>query len=234
MKRLLGVAGISLSICLWTLPATAQARRSIPLSQARGDGEVVTLELYRGHGTTLNFRPTGETIRRAWLDDLSKVTLSFDDDNCSAEQGTCAANVIHLRRINPLEFPDLPATDSTALTIVTDSGVYLFRLTFPASGDSSSYTVEIQPDSMHHQPQPNVAQISNSTGADLIAQGLSVAQSRNLINEGDRLWKRLQKLIAAVRGGMQVEAAAAEAGVSPNIVARLVEMGRLPASESSL
>jgi hypothetical protein len=234
MKRLLEVAGISLSIFLWTLPAMAQATRSIPISQARGDAEVVTLELYRGHGLTLNFRPVGETIRRAWLDDLSKVTLSFDDANCGTEEESCAASVIHLRRINPLNFPDLPATETTALTIVTDSGVYLFRLTFPEAGNPSFYTVEIQPDSMYRQPPGNETRTGNSAGADLIAQGLNVAQSRSLIEEGDDLWDRVQKLIAAVRDGMQVEAAAAETGVSPEVVAQLVRLGRLPASEISL
>jgi hypothetical protein len=146
MKRLLGVAGTSLSIFLWILPTMAQTTRSLSRSQARGDGEINTLQLQSGHGVTLDFRPTGETVRRAWLDDLSKVTLSFDDADCGGEQGDCAAGVIHLRRINPLTFPDLPATETTLLTVLTDSDIYLFRLTFPDSGSASSYLVEIQPD----------------------------------------------------------------------------------------
>jgi hypothetical protein len=233
MKTLLSIAGITLSVFVWTLPATAQATRKISVSQARGDSEVVTLQLYAGHGTTLNFRPTGEPIRRAWLDDLSKVTLSFDDAACSAEQGNCAASVIHLRRINPLEFPNLPATETTLLTVLTDSGIYLFRLTFPDSGTPDSYTVEIQPDSVRRSFSI-ASQRGNLTGAELIERGLDVARSHHLITEEDPLWERLQKLIAEVRRGTQVEAAAEEAGVSSDVVARLVEMGRSPASEISL
>jgi hypothetical protein len=146
MRRLLGAAGIALSIFLWILPAMAQTTRSLSRSQARGDREITTIQLQSGHGVTLDFRPTRETVHRAWLDDLSKVTLSFDDADCGGEQGDCAASVIHLRRINPLTFPDLPATETTLLTVLTDSSIYLFRLTFPDSDSASSYLVEIQPD----------------------------------------------------------------------------------------
>lgn len=59
-----------------------QDTRAIPVSAARGDHSIVTVEIYRGHGVTLNFRPSGDTIRRAWLDDPSQVTLDFDDTRC--------------------------------------------------------------------------------------------------------------------------------------------------------
>jgi hypothetical protein len=143
MKRLLEVAGISLSIFLGILPAMAEATRSPSPDQVRENQEVVILEMRSGHGVTLDFRPTGQTIRRAWLDDLSKVTLSFDDADCGAEQGDCAASVIHLRRINPLVFPNLPATETTLLTVLTDSEIYLFRLTFPESEQANSYLIQL-------------------------------------------------------------------------------------------
>jgi hypothetical protein len=234
MKRLLTVVGISLSIFGWTVPATAQSTRTLTLSEARGESEIVTLELSDGHGTTLNFRPVGETVRRAWLDDLSKVTLSFDDANCNGQDNGCAASVIHLRRINPLDFPDLPKTETTLLTVVTDWGVYVFRLMFPA-GDSGTYLVEIQPDSI--QPQRAIAPQFVGASADVIERGLNVAQGENLIQESSSLWGRVQQVIAAVREGKTIDQAVAEVGVSEELVTRLVEMGQrspFPATELSL
>jgi hypothetical protein len=230
MKRLLTVVGSCLCFFSFTFPAVAQAVRAVPVSQARGDRQIVTVDLYPGHGTTLNFRSTGETVRRAWLDDLSKVTLSFDDASCSVSEteNECAAQVIHLRRINPLEFPNLPTTETTLLTVLTDGGLYLFRLAFPEAGNPSYYSLEIQPDSLNTeiQPQPVAASVEGSSGAQLIEQGLKVAEARNLIAEGDLLWERLQNLIAAVRQGVHVEVAAAQTGVSQELIVRLVELGQ--------
>jgi hypothetical protein len=227
MKRLLTVVGSSLYLLVNSPAAMAEVVRAVTVSQARGDGPVVTVELYPGHGTSLNFRSTGETIRRAWLDDLSKVTLSFDDPGCTvAETETeCAAQVIHLRRIHPLEFPNLPATSTTLLTVLTDGGLYLFRLAFPESGSPHYYSVDIQPDSLSDdiRVQPVAAAGSD---VQLIEQGLRVAQARNLITEDDPLWERMQRLIAAVRQGVHPEVAAAQIGVSQALLARLIELGQ--------
>lgn len=230
MKRLSMVVGSSLCIFSFAFPAVAQAVRTVPVSQARGDRQIVTVDLYPGHGTTINFRSTGETIRRAWLDDLSKVTLSFDDASCSVSEteNECAAQVVHLRRINPLEFPNLPTTETTLLTVLTDAGLYVFRLAFPESGNPSYYSLDIQPASLSSdlQAQPVAAAVEGSSGAQIIERGLKAAQSRNLITEGDPLWERLQRLIAAVRQGIHVEVAAAQAGVSGALIVRLVELGQ--------
>jgi hypothetical protein len=234
MKRLLTVVGISLSIFGWTVPAIAQSTRTLSISEARGEPEIVTLQLSEGHGTTLNFRPVGETVRRAWLDDLSKVTLSFDDANCNGQNNGCAASVIHLRRINPLDFPDLPKTETTLLTVVTDWGVYVFRLTFPA-GDSGTYLVEIQPDSV--RPRRAIAPQLENASAEQIERGLNAAQDQNLIQESSSLWERVQQVIAIVREGKTIDAAVEEVGVSAELVTRLVEMGQrspVPTTELSL
>lgn len=228
MKRLVPVVGSFLCLFFCPLPAVAEIVRAVPVSQARGDGPIVTVELYPGHGTTLNFRATGETIRRAWLDDLSKVTLSFDDPGCTVAEteSECAAQVVHLRRIHPLEFPNLPATSTTLLTVLTDGGLYLFRLAFPESGSPRYYSVDIQPDSLGDdlQTQPVAALTGNE--AQLIEQGLRVAQARNLITQADPLWERVQRLIAAIRQGVHPEVAAAQVGVSQALLARLIELGQ--------
>ncbi|NEQ47476.1 MAG: hypothetical protein F6K00_29615 [Leptolyngbya sp. SIOISBB] len=127
---------VSLVVPLWsfTLPSWGQGTRTVSTAAARGDANLITVELYPGHGVTLNFRLTEAFVRRAWLDDPSQVTLDFDDGRCIMTVDECAATVIHLRRIHPLTFPGLPATVTTTLTVVTDTEVYAFQLAFPDSG----------------------------------------------------------------------------------------------------
>ncbi len=221
MKRLFLAVGISLSIFGFSRPVQAQKARSVPAQVARE--QTTSVELYLGHGTTLNFRPTGETIRKAWLDDPSQVTLDFDDSTCLAanERSRCAASVIHLRRIRRLTFPNLPATATTSLTVLTDRNVYNFRLAFPKSSSPQYSTLTIQPG----HSAPTVPRIQGQTGAQLIEQGLQIAASRRLIAKGDALWNRVRSLLNLVRNGVQVAEASRRVGVSQQLVARLVEMG---------
>lgn len=113
------------------------------IAQANPGSQI--LKLYPGHGITLSFRAIGETVHKTWLDDPSQVTLDFDDPNClsAAEKRTCAAQVLHLRRINRLSFPGLPQTSTTALTIVTNRNIYRFELTFPNSGTPTTDIINV-------------------------------------------------------------------------------------------
>ena len=233
MIRQLTILGGCLAICGLLSPAYAQAIRPIPADYARGEHQPVTIELYRGQGVNLNFRPMGETIHRVWLDDPSQATLDFDDPGCAAlgEAGECAATVIHLRRIHPLNFPNLPSTGTTLLTVLTEQGLYQFRLTFPSSGSPSYYTLEIQPERTPSQLALIATnQIQGQSGAQLIEQGLRVAQSRSLIAAGDPLWERVQTFLTLIRGGGQIPEAAVQAGISQALVRRLAELGQQAAS----
>ncbi len=104
--------------------------RSIFSCQAQGlGGATPTIKVWFKQGTNLNFIPTGETIKKVWLDDPSQVTLDFDGQLCpefspqSNNTENCensGASVIHMRRIQKLNIPGLPHTDSTLLTVVTE------------------------------------------------------------------------------------------------------------------
>jgi hypothetical protein len=221
MKPLLLAVGVSLSFLGISCPAHAQEARSISANVAKA--QTIPIELYPGHGTTLNFRSTGETIQKTWLDDPSQVTLDFDDSSCLAnERSKCAARVIHLRRIHRLNFPNLPATATTSLTVLTDRNVYNFRLTFPTSGTPKYSILTIQP---NRSTLIAANRIRGQSGAHLIEQGLQVAESRQLISRGDVLWNRVRSLLNLIRNGVQVAEASKRVGVSPQLVARLVEMG---------
>ena len=220
---------LSLALIMIAGPAWAQATRTISNRSARGDHAPVTVEVHPGHGVTLNFRPVGAIVRRAWLDDPSQVTLDFDDTRCAvvAAPGDCAATVIHLRRIHPLAFPGLPATATTTLTVVTDRDLYTFQLAFPNSGTPAYSILAIQPDA----PSPYASailttQIASPAGVRWVEQGLLEAHRRNLVATGDPLWERLQALMEQLRLGRPLREAAQTAGVSEALVVRLAELGR--------
>lgn len=131
MKRLIAAAGIAMGI--------------FGVSPRANSIETPTVSVYSGHGTTINFRTAGEKVQRVWLDDPSQVTVDFDDVNCRSQAQSCAAQVIHLRQIKRLKFDDLPATATTALTVVTDKSIHQFQLSFPTSGKPKSSIVNITP-----------------------------------------------------------------------------------------
>ncbi|MGG6242445.1 hypothetical protein ACQ4N7_27845 [Nodosilinea sp. AN01ver1] len=220
---------LSLALVGLSAPAWAQATRTISNRAARGDHAPVTVEIYPGHGVTLNFRPVGAVVRRAWLDDPSQVTLDFDDTRCATVEapGECAATVIHLRRIQPLVFPGLPSTATTTLTVVTDRDLYTFQLAFPRSGAPAYSILAVQPDTPSPYATAIVAtQIANPAGVRWVERGLLEAQRRNLVATGDPLWERLQALLDQLKQGTPLTEAAREAGVSEALVVRLAQMGR--------
>jgi hypothetical protein len=211
MKRLLGAIGMTISLFCF-----------VPNVQA----QVATIEVFPGHGTTLNFRSAGITVRKAWIDDPSKVTLDFDDTACLNAEGDrpCNASVIHLRRIHPLYFPGLPTTTTTGLTVVTDHDIYQFRLSFPISGTPKSPTVDVQPDrQVTASTRGANVQLSDFQALD---RGLQVAVSQQLITPGDELWQRIQTLLKLMRNSTSVTDAAQQAGVSQPLLQRLVELGQ--------
>jgi hypothetical protein len=227
MKMFTILFGSYLIVGLAAVPTHAQVTRQIPARIAQGDGQLVTIDLYRGHGVTLNFRPTDERIQRAWLDDPSQVTLDFDDVNCSVvgEAVPCAATVIHLRRIERLDFPNLPATDTTLVTVLTEQSLYQFRLAFPTSGIPSYFVLEIQPNAS--QSGVTMTQI-HVDDIQQIEQGLRVALSQGWVAEGDRLWSRVQTFLTLMRNGVSASDAASQAGISNALVIRLNELGQSP------
>jgi hypothetical protein len=218
MKRLLMAVGIATSIFSLVPGASASPNDAVPIA------------IYPGHGTTLNFRSTGETVRRAWLDDPSKVTLDFDDVNCqiAVAKQACAAQVIHLRRINALHFPGLPATATTALTVMTDRNLYPFRLVFPATGLPQSAIVNVQTNSQDSQKRSGTTFLSfqGMSSTVLIARGLDAAVSQNLLAQGDALWNRVKSLLQLTQSGVPIRQAAQQVGVSQELLQRLAKLGQ--------
>lgn len=141
---------LSLSISVVPYSALALSARTVSIEEAQGiSGSIITLEVAPGYGLNINLIPTGEVVKKAWIDDPSRITLSFDGNLCqAATDQQCnneGATVIHLRQIQPIAFPNLPSSPGggTLLTLITEGSqgrkIYQFKI-MPISG-APKYTV---------------------------------------------------------------------------------------------
>lgn len=161
------------------------SNRTIFAATASGtNGAIVILEVSPGLGLNINLIPTGEIVKKAWIDDPSQITLSFDGEMCTPsnneQQQECTssngATVVHLRQIKPIKFSALPRnrTGLTLLTLVAEGAsgrkLYQFKVA-PISGEAKYTTLTIAPNpekltpiveqipTSHTLPNPNTAPI---------------------------------------------------------------------------
>lgn len=73
-----------------------------------------------GGGFNLSMLDMPGLIAGGWLDDKSRVSIDFDSDINSSP-----AKIVHLKRIDQIDFPGQPATDTTLLSIHTTTGKLL-------------------------------------------------------------------------------------------------------------
>lgn len=153
MKRL---ALLPLVLSLIAAPsAVALSARTISTEQAQGTTGIVTLEVAPGYGLNINLIPTGEVVKKAWIDDPSQIVLSFDGSLCQpSDESECnneGATVIHLRQIKPIAFPNLPRSPGggTLLTLITEGSegrkIYQFKVV-PTRGQPKYTVLSISPE----------------------------------------------------------------------------------------
>lgn len=166
MKRPIWATATALCFSLVTShnALLAASVRTIPVGEARGElPSFPTLTIWEETGLNINFIPTGEVVKKVWLDDPSRLGVDFDGILCVAESGNCSdtgATVIHLRRINPIKFPQLPKTQATLLSVVTQGkdgakNLYQFHVAY-GRGQPQYVAVNITPainSSLSQQPQ---------------------------------------------------------------------------------
>jgi len=217
-------------------PGLVQAQqKSISTSEAQGlKGNIPTITVWPGSGVNLNFIPTGEIIKKVWLDDPSKIALDFDGPMCPAagtrggDCGNSAATVVHLRRINGLNFPHLPRTEATLLTVITQGAggrnLYQFRVV-PGTGKPQYSTLVVKSEAL----DPAAGMATGTASAELsgIVRGLQIAVQRGQISPSGPLASRLKNFLVMARNGYSLPLAAQRAGVSMAVVNKLTQMGTM-------
>lgn len=157
MKRSIWAAATVTALCFSLVTShnslLAASVRTVPVREARGEaGQIPMLTIWEETGLNINFIPTGEVVKKVWLDDPSRLGVDFDGILCMAESGNCSdtgATVIHLRRINPIQFPQLPKTQATLLSAVTQGeggakNLYQFHVMY-GRGKPQYVSVNITP-----------------------------------------------------------------------------------------
>lgn len=225
----------------------APSVKEVSSKTAQGlNGPAPGVHVWSGYGTNISFIQSGETIKKVWLDDPSRVALSFDGPMCmglgSGGEGNCAnssASVIHLKRIKALKFENIPSSGSgTLLTVITEGAagrkLYQFKIVY-GTGQPSYNTLKIIPDAPTIPPQSYNPQ----TGLQYIRQGLSRAEQRGLIDRSNKLWGQIQAFIFLAEKGEPVELAARKVNIPLPLISRLAELGnynsvaKMPSAETT-
>lgn len=237
MKRLFGlITALSL---LSMRPADAAMVQRVSASQAQGlTGNGVSILLRAGSGTNIDFTQTGEAIQKVWFDDPGFAT--FDADTPLCQQGSqCTqeggASIIHLRRIDGIRFPNLPASTTTMMTVITNSSdgkkTYIFPIAYGAG--AASYMIE--PDS--HSLGGNGLLMNDGRTASWsdIERGVQAAIQQDLLPADSPVVIRTYQFLSQVRNGRPIEQAISRSGISMEIILHLAQMGyrtiAVPAAE---
>jgi hypothetical protein len=234
MKRVSVLLALSVFVAQ---AAQANPVRSIFASQAEGkSGQLTTVVLWPGYGTNLNLIPTGEVVKKAWLDDPSRVAIDFDGclgQSAGASNGTgegCGATVIHLRQITGVNFPGLMTSSnaSTLLTLIADGSqgkkLYQFKVMM-GQGTPQYNTLTIQPDS---QGTPYIDVGLRRAPLEDVERGMAIAESKKLISRRDSAWSKVRNFLAQVRNGESINTAAQVTGANMAIITKLAELGGTP------
>ena len=230
MKGFTGSLGcLSAVLASWLVLASsaqAQLRQVYPASAAQEGDVMVTV--WPGSGTNIDFSGLGESIYRVWLDDPSRITV--DTDNDLRDGG--GAQIIHLRRIEGVEFEGLPATPQTLLSVATvnqnrQTRLYQFPVTYSV-GIPSYSTIALTlpppdptPIARIQLPERLVGDVSLET----IRTGLTAAIREGLIEANGPLARRVRAFIALVNGGQEPNEAADEAVINLSVIHELAERG---------
>jgi hypothetical protein len=230
----------SFTFC-WHNPAKAQLGiRSVFSSRAQGlnGAELPSITVWPGSGTNLSFIPTGESIKKVWLDNPSPIVADFDSPLCSPQQGggfgatNCEdsnAMVVHLKRVVGINFPNLPQTYASLLTVVTEKQgqrkLYQFKVLL-GEGSPEYAALIVYPDSTG---APSV-ELSDGRRVQLdkVGIGLQIAASKGLLGpraNNQSLRAKVQNFIALARNGLTLTEAAQKAGVSMGLITKLGELG---------
>lgn len=216
--------GLSLVVAVAsTMPGMAQLRDQYTLQQA--ESGAVSVQVWPGSGTNLDFTSTGQYIYRAWLDDPSRVQLDTDTPIENAN-----AQIIHLRKIDHIDFEGLPSTGVTLLSVATVDAtgqrhLYQFRVTY---GDHQPEyaTISLTPQAVSLQIDTLLTNSADG-GVDLETFRAGITQlilDGTIAGDGP-MHERLNAFMGLVQSGSSPAVAAQSAGVDLAVVQEVVQIG---------
>lgn len=222
----LSTAVVFVAALIWTQPAQAQLRQTYPASAAIEGGVSVTV--WPGSGTNIDFSGLGESVYRIWLDDPSRITV--DTDNDLLDGG--GAQVIHLRRIEGVDFAGLPTTAQTLLTVATvnrarQTTLYQFPV-FYSTGTPAYSTIALTLPPASRAPAPRIQLAAAPLGGaslETLQLGLAALIREGTIAADGPLVERVKTFKSLVRNGETPVEAAGTAGVNMRVIETLAARG---------
>jgi uncharacterized protein (DUF1778 family) len=215
------------------MPGMAQLRDEYTLQQA--ESGAVNIQLWPGSGTNLDFTSSGQFIYRAWLDDPSRVQFDTDTPIENAN-----AQIIHLRKIDPIDFEGLPATGVTLLSVATIDGagqrnLYQFQVSYGDSRPEYS-TIALVTQAV---PQTSITATIPTTSADgdvdlgTFWAGIAQLIREGTIQEDGPMHGRLKTFIALVQNGSTPVEAAQTAAINLEVVQEVAQIGLQAAADEA-
>lgn len=227
---LLSVAPVFLTI------SPAWAGRVLRVSaEAAREGDVAIPVHVENGGVLLDFSRMGERIEKISIDYPGHIVV----DHCLATKscGDRRSPIIRLFRSTGIDYPDIPAAKTTMLSVeTTDSQGQYYSYPFSVTageGGSLVSKILIENDSSD-LPSSEGILTHNTDTPTTIALGLEEAVSKSFLVD-PQLKQRIQYYIQLLKAGTNSNNAARRAGISPQLVARLTQLGqaRILAASSS-
>lgn len=212
---------LALSFTLFQ-PSVIGAQEIIRVSPRTTNQQPITVKVWSGRATAIDFSSTKQRIISVVLADPSKLVYNAD---LPIESGQ--ASTLFLKQIQPLKFPGATTTNLTNLFIKTvDSQgrqqLHIFNVV-AAQGSPEYRNVQVSKTASNSNPL--LPTLSTSKLLDQVEAGMQVAIARHLATENDPLFIRVRQFIKDVKSGVSLQVAANSAGVSLALLQKLSELG---------
>lgn len=206
-------------------PAWAERVLRVSVEQAQ-EGNVPIKVHVEGGGVLLDFAPTDERITKISLDDPSRIVV----DHCLVTK-SCSdrpSPIIRLFRSTGINFQDIPTAKTTMLSVETiDAQGNYNSYPFPVTiGMGRSLVSKILIGDDANESLFNSGSVTrNPASRATVALGVAEAESKSFLID-PQLKGRIRNYLALIESGMSSKKAAARAGISADLVARLVQLGQ--------
>ncbi len=191
----------------------------------------IPISLAPGYGVNISFKGLQQFIEYVSLDNPAFATYEV----IGSEE--TPGSIIHLRRIDPIKIEGLPNTQKTELTIVTrdQSGqqhIYIFEVSRAASPTVvliSFYRqiIEAKNACGTTELDAEIATKRNSHITSSLKRGMALAQAQGFLQVNSPLIPRLNNFIELMNCGMSIRQASSGAGISRELVDKLLKMGKV-------
>lgn len=203
-------------------PITVTAQEIIRVSPRTTNQQPITVKVWSGRATAIDFSSTKQRIISVVLADPSKLVYNAD---LPIESGQ--ASTLFLKQIQPLKFPGATTANLTNLFIKTvDSQgrqqLHIFNVV--AAHGSPEYS-NMQVPKTASTTSSIFPTLSTSELLDRVEAGMQVAIARGLAKSDDPLFDRVRQFIIEARSGTSFAVATRRANVSLALILKLSQLG---------